>query len=278
MPLLPRCAVALVATASLTAASCGTADPAETAGDSTPTPIESVDTGISIARQIDGDSLELDVEGDVVEVRLLGINAPELADCQGPSARDALADLLDAGSITIEGGETDRFGRELVWLRAAGVDVNRAMVATGWALANHGDGGDLVADMRRAADAGVGLWDPATPGCSAIDADVRFVDAEPDPAGPDDENINGEYVVLGNDGTAAVDLTDWILRDESTGNRFTLPAFVLGAGEQVTVRTGCGSDSDTEIFWCSDFPVWSNRGETALLLGPDGSYVTHLFF
>ena len=176
------------------------------------------DSNVTIEREIDGDSLELRVDGEVVEVRLLGINAPELMDCSGPAARDALGGLLARGNLSIVGGETDRFGRELVWLEANGLDVSAAMVEAGWALANHNEGDGLVPSMQAAADAGIGAWAPGAGNCAPPTGNVQIVDAEPDPAGPDDQRMNDEYVVLANAGGEAVDLTGWIVRDESTGN------------------------------------------------------------
>lgn len=233
---------------------------------------------VTIAREIDGDSLELFIDGDVVEVRLLGVNAPELADCQGPAAGAALVDLLRSGPISVEVADTDRFGRALVWLRVGSLDVNREMVRAGWALANHGDGDHLEDDMEAAADAGLGMWNPTAGDCDGTDVEVLVVDAQPDPPGPDDERINDEYVVLENGNAVEVDLTGWILRDESTSNRLVFDDVMMAPGARLTVRSGCGTDTDDEYHWCSSSPVWSNRGETALLLGPDGSYVSHLFF
>lgn len=244
--------------------------PAEPAGDAT-------ESNITVDREIDGDSLELRIDGQVTEVRLLGINAPESADCQGPAATDALGTLLGAGPIRVDGSETDRFGRLLVRLEVDGVSVNETMVAQGWALAIHGDGDDYVDEMQRAAEAGLGLWSPDASGCTPVAGDLEITDAEPDPPGPDDQAMTSEFVEITNTGAATVDLTDWILRDESTGNRFTFGPASIDPGRSLRVVTGCGTDDDETIHWCSGNPVWSNRGETALLLGPDGTYVAHRF-
>jgi endonuclease YncB( thermonuclease family) len=235
------------------------------------------DSGIRIAREIDGDSLELEIDGAIVEVRLVGINAPELADCQGPAARDALGELLRAGNIAVSGSETDRFDRLLVELEVEGASVNEAMVRAGWALAIHGDGAAYVGAMRAAADDQVGMWSPSVPGCATVSDDVVVLDAEPDPPGRDEENLDQEYVVIANAGTEPLELGGWQLRDESTGNRFVFEDRRLGPGDELVLVTGCGQDSDREVFWCSEFPVWSNQGETVLVLAPDGAIAAHRF-
>ena len=81
--------------------------------------------------------------------------------------------------------------------------------------------------------------------------------------------------MIRNDGEAAVDLSDWSLRDESTRHRFEFPSVRLNPDERVRVRTGCGEneldDDPIELFWCDpEAPVWNNGGDTAFLLDLNG--------
>jgi micrococcal nuclease len=227
-------------------------------------------------RFVDGDSMEVEIDGRSIEVRLLGINAPELSDCQGPAARAALAELVGDAPVELVGEELDRYGRLLADVVAGGVDVNAEMVSSGWALAIHGSGDRHLPSAAGAAAAGRGLWNPTAGSCVAPPGSMAVVDAVANPPGPDDQNMNEELVVLANTGTTTVDLRGWILRDESTGNRLVMSSLLVAPGERVRVRTGCGTDTRTDVHWCSDGPVWSNGGDTVLLLGPGGSYAAHL--
>ncbi len=275
-----RCArfAVLGALAAVVIACAATSEP----GDPSPVPgpqLLAPDGAAMVHRHIDGDSLELEFGGSsvvVVEVRLIGINAPELTDCAGPAARDALAALIDGRAIEVSGTDLDAYGRRLVTLHVGDLDVNAEMVRTGWALAVHGDGDRLAGAANEAAAAGRGAWDPAAGTCIPRAERVRVVEAVANPPGPDEEHLDEELVVLENLGPTAVDLEGWILRDESTSNRFTIPDAELEPGARVRVRTGCGTDTAGDLYWCSRGPVWSNNGDTALLLGPDGSYVSHL--
>lgn len=229
-----------------------------------------------VTRVIDGDSVELLVDGIDIEARLIGINAPELADCQGPAATEALASVVrDQPVDLIEFGE-DRFGRLLVELLIGDESVNEAVVRAGWALGLHGDERNWTAQMEAAADAGLGMWDlPDT--CPPADARLVIADVQADPPGPDDDVLVDEWVEIENAGTDVVDLTGWTLRDESTSNRFTFDAGTLAPGDRLRLRTGCGTDTDRDIHWCSRAGVWSNRGETVLLLAPSGAIADHRF-
>lgn len=235
---------------------------------------------VMVTRFADGDSFEIEwidprpatVGRD--EVRLFGINAPEGPACFGHEARDELARLVAGSPVLIEmvGGERDGFGRVIanVW-NADGVSLNVEMVRVGAALA-FSDGGShadaIAAAQREAQAAGVGLWSQ----CSA-DADLAIVDIRFDAAGPDDENANDEWIEIANLGAVAVDLTGWGIRDESTRHRYRFPdGFRLGDAS-VRVRSGCGTDTDQDLFWCAGDPVWNNAGDTGFLVDADGRFV-----
>lgn len=223
---------------------------------------------VAVVEVIDGDSAVLRIDGVDTEVRLRGINAPERFDCGGAEARAALTRAL-SGDVAVVGDEVDRFGRLLVDLRGGTVDINGYLVDQGWALAYHADG-RYVARMRAASlGAETGWW--------GLDCDPTFDgvfvlgDVEPDPPGRDVENLDGEFVVIVNPAGDSASLGEWVLRDETTGHRFELPAIDVPAGGEVVVRTGVGADSVEEVFLGEERPVWSNGGETVLLLDPSGT-------
>lgn len=79
---------------------------------------------------IDGDSFYLEtLEGREVEVRLVGINAPEMDTPAGPPAREYCRRLLESAStITVEpepSGPVDKHGRVLAWVWLEFAEVNR---------------------------------------------------------------------------------------------------------------------------------------------------------
>ncbi len=236
-----------------------------------------------VERVIDGDSLELRVGGAPVEVRLVGINAPELTgldgaeSCNGQASRDHLRGLLDAAtSIRFLAGEEDRFGRRLGELLIDGRSVNAVMVDDGWALGLwSGERPALTESMMVAADSGRGLWGDRC-GPPRRD-DLAIVDWQMDPPGDDRANLGDEWVTIVNDGAEPVDLDGWTIRDETTTNRFRIVGYTLGAGDQLRVRSGIGTTGAGDYHLGSDFPVWSNRGETVLLLDPEGRLAAWAF-
>jgi endonuclease YncB( thermonuclease family) len=111
------------------------------------------------AEAIDGDSLRI----SGVEIRLKGIDAPELAQTcahgqrEAPCGREARAHLrrlLASGLATCIGEGKDRYGRLLAYCRVRGVDINAAMVRDGHAVsfgAYEAEEADAKAGYR-------GLW------------------------------------------------------------------------------------------------------------------------
>ncbi len=231
----------------------------------------------SVTRVIDGDSLLLQVDGQSVEVRLLGINAPEHDECIGPEAALHLATLIGDEPMTVSFDGQDQYGRSLGEVFASGASVNASMVADGFALAMSTPGFahffDLEAD---AAKSGAGLWAESICGAAGPRPAVSIVAMDANPPGPDKDALDQETITLANRGATAIDLSNWVVRDESTANRLHLPAgTVLAPGERLTISSGCGTSTEI-VYWCARGPIWNNSGDTALLLDAFGRIVSTL--
>lgn len=112
-------------------------------------------------RVVDGDSLE---KGEV-RIRLIGIDAPEyLQDCHdknnekyrcGIKATEYLQSLMH-GQIKCEHKGKDRYGRYLSeCFNSGGININRQMVISGWAIA-YGD--DYAEEEKVAKNSKAGVW------------------------------------------------------------------------------------------------------------------------
>jgi endonuclease YncB( thermonuclease family) len=254
--------------------SAGTTAPASTA------PAEITGAPAELITVFDGDTLLVRLDGVEEEVRLLGINAPERDECFGSASRAAATALLEATPLLVEViGERDQFGRLLAYVWAGGLPVNRRLLEEGHALVlqtDHPRRAEFLAAEERAFTAGTGLWAAAACGAPARAA-VALADIEPDPPGPDEDDPNGEWVLLANREAQRVDLSYWMLRDESSQNRYRFPdGFSLDTGAAVAVHTGCGNDGPDHLYWCAGGPVWNNGGDTALLLDPAGNVAARL--
>lgn len=227
----------------------------------------------SLVRVIDGDSLLIESGGERIEMRLAGVNAPEIDECLGAEAAVTLEALTSSVPLAVRLDGQDQFGRSLGDVLVDGASVAERMVAEGMALAisGSGDSGRFALQERARRD-GEGIWSASACGATGPIPSVTIIALTADPAGPDEDDLDAETVTIANTGTAAVDLSGWTIRDESTVNRFRFPPGTeLAPGTSLTVSSGCNGPG---LSWCSSGPIWNNGGDTALLLEPVGRIVS----
>ncbi|TSC76223.1 MAG: micrococcal nuclease [Parcubacteria group bacterium Gr01-1014_31] len=143
-----------------------------------------LDASASVARVIDGDTIELK---DGRRVRYLGIDAPEFSrkDCFANESKMANERLVLGKTVRLERDrtDTDRFGRLLRYVYINDTMVNETLVADGFAFASRYPPDVLYAPalddaMAQAKAAKRGLW-----GACAAAADAAAVAATPPPGG-----------------------------------------------------------------------------------------------
>lgn len=125
---------------------------------------------------VDGDTIKVDIGGEVHTLRYIGIDAPETVHPEepvqwmGPQASEANRQLVEGQTVYLEKdvSETDQYGRLLRYVYLEdGTFVNAELVRLGYALSatyqpdvKHQD--QLVASQQEAREAERGLWG-ATP-------------------------------------------------------------------------------------------------------------------
>jgi len=94
-----------------------------------------------------------------------------------------------------------------------------------------------------------------------------------DAAGDDRDNLNDEYVVFRNAGAEPLAMGGWTVADEA-GHSYTVPdGFTLEPDATVTLHTGSGTDTDTDLYWGSGRPIWNNGGDTVTVTDADNETV-----
>lgn len=128
---------------------------------------ETSEASVAVRYVKDGDSFSAVIDGEVRDVRLEGIDAPELSQtCQradggewpcGREARAALVALLNRGALQCSLRARDRYQRHIALCTqdAAQDSVNAAMVRSGMAVAN---GDSFLWEESEATSARRGVW------------------------------------------------------------------------------------------------------------------------
>lgn len=115
-----------------------------------------------VVRVKDGDSL-LVQRADVKrtsELRLAGIDAPELSQPWGIQSRSALRRFAQGSAVRVEVTDRDRYGRLVARVWQGRIYVNAEMTRQGhaWAFDRYLADGAIRAGQREARAAGRGLW------------------------------------------------------------------------------------------------------------------------
>lgn len=112
--------------------------------------------------------------------------------------------------------------------------------------------------------------DAATCEPTASERPIRIGRIHEDPAGPDAEALEDEWIEIINTEDSAVDLTGWHVHD-ADGNRYDFPdGAAIPAQDAVTLRTGAGEDTETDLYWGSTEPIWDNDEDTVCLVDDTG--------
>jgi micrococcal nuclease len=217
---------------------------------------------VQVRSVADGDSVTLE---DGRRVRLIGINAPETDQFLYEEAGQFLRNRIDDKTIYLEFDEepTDQFDRLLayVWLDDSLINVEVLLggLAASYFIPPNTRYRSLFERAERTAqDKEIGLW-------VAGDAILAINNIVYDAPGPDDENLNGEWVEIRNDDDESVNLRGFTLRDMSSTNLYVFGAVKVPPGSILRIYSGCGQDTPTEVYWCNDTSIWNNSGDTATL-------------
>ena len=85
-------------------------------------------------------------------------------------------------------------------------------------------------------------------------------------------SLNHEWARVHNYSSRARTLTGWTIRDTS-GHVYRFPTFTLRAGYSVTLHTGRGTNTRTNLYWDADNYVWNNDGDKAILKNRAGTRI-----
>lgn len=158
------------------------ATPEPTEPSNSQTDDESKKEFFNVVKVVDGDTMDVSINGQTERLRLIGIDTPETVDprkpvqCFGREASDKAKSLLSSARVAIEQdasqGERDKYGRLLVYVFLEdGTNFNRYMIAEGYAheytyRVPYKYQTTFKAAQRAASDNEKGLWASST--CNGV--------------------------------------------------------------------------------------------------------------
>ena len=123
---------------------------------------------LKIKRVVDGDTVHVFSKGEVLKVRLVEIDTPEMDQPHGQEAKEYLENLLKDGYINLDISGTDIYKRKLGRIYWKEKDINRLMVKSGhaWVYDQYVTDQTFYEDQNYARSRKLGLWksnDPIQP-------------------------------------------------------------------------------------------------------------------
>jgi len=236
----------------------------------------------SVVSVVDGDTIKVNIKGEIFTVRYIGIDTPETVhpskpvEYLGKEASDMNEELVLGKDIFLykDVSETDQYGRLLRYVVVDGLFVNDELVRRGYAMASTyppdvACAESLRAAQNMAADQELGLWapqvgaTPTLPGADNVDTDIEityiFYDGTVSQQEPD------EYVKIKNNGSSSINLQGWTLNDES-GKTFTFPSHVIDPGQVCHIYTNQDHPETCGFNWqFTSSAIWNNSGDCAVL-------------
>jgi micrococcal nuclease len=146
------------------------------AGDADPGPRDADDAArgparAAVLRVVDGDTIEVELDGSEEDVRYIGVDTPETVkpgepvQCYGPEASERNHRLVEGRFVRLvfDSELRDDYGRLLAYVYVGDRFVNAALVRGGYARTlaippNTSRAAELDELQQRAASSGAGLW------------------------------------------------------------------------------------------------------------------------
>lgn len=118
-----------------------------------------------VVQIVDGDSLTIVIDGEMVRVRLAEIDAPESKQPYTKRSKKSLSDLCFWIEAELTSITKDQYGRTLARVKCNGLDVNAEQVKRGmaWVYEGHAEDPELYRLQAEARAAKRGIWSTKYP-------------------------------------------------------------------------------------------------------------------
>ena len=155
-----------------------------------PTAAPSGEETAAVTNVVDGDTIDVNLNGAIVRVRYIGMDTPETGAPCGAEATNANAALVAGQTVRMvrDVSETDRYGRLLRYVYVGNTFVNGALVAGGWAEAV-----DYPPDTAQSATLHSLMAQGAGRGCALVAAPLPTQPAPEATAPPAGGNCDPSY-------------------------------------------------------------------------------------
>lgn len=237
-----------------------------------------------VVNVIDGDTIDVEINGQIYRVRYIGVDTPERGDPFYSEATNFNRSLVEGKTVYLQKdvSETDRYDRLLRYVYLEdGTFVNLVLVCEGYAQVltvppdvAHAD--DFLACEQQARNAGKGLWSiqpTSTPTPVQSDNSIGVIISYIYYDGQKGRNEPDEYAVIKNISGIPVNIGGWRLNAGDPGQDFIFPDFVLQPGQECRIYTNEIHPESCGFSFGSGKAIWRNSGDCGYLYDSSGKLV-----
>lgn len=114
---------------------------------------------------LDGDTVLIRRDGDLIKIRLADIDAPEHAQAFGEASKQSLSGMVQGKQVNVVSRAIDQYGRMVAYLSIDGMDVNNEQIKRGmaWEYSSFHRNHALRSMQSEARSSRLGLWSQGKP-------------------------------------------------------------------------------------------------------------------
>ena len=238
----------------------------------------------TVSNVVDGDTIDVLIEGASFHVRYIGMDAPEVGEPYSSEATSRNTELVQGRTVTLvkDASETDISGRLLRYVLSGNSFVNYSLVRDGFAYAST-QRPDVACSIafaeaqNLAVSEGAGLWavNPAPPSpthtpASVPNIQITFILFDGTVPGVEGD----EFVQITNQGSTAVNLQEWRLNAGDPGQDFYFPNFLLDPGLSCRIYTNENHPEYCGFSFGRGQEIWNNSEDCGYLYDEEGAQVS----
>jgi len=243
---------------------------------------------VRVLRVVDGDTIEVELDGQSCTVRYIGIDTPETV-CPGrevepfgPEASAKNEELVGGSVVALEKdvSETDKYGRLLRYVWVGDVMVNAEMVRLGYAQVSTYPPDvkyqERLLQLQHEARANCrGLWavvatECMEPGLGEAQVVIQYILYD----GCVPQVESDEYAQILNQGAEPVNLAGWRLNAGAPGDDLNFPDLELEPGQSCRVYTNEVHPETGGLSFGISRAMWNNKGDCGYLYDAVGELVS----
>lgn len=229
-----------------------------------------------VVRVIDGDTIEINISGDLEKIRLLDVNTPEKGEFYHEQALNYLNRTLLGKVIFLEAKERDKYERLLGYVFYNYELINEQILKSGYGHYFSYQDTKYTNELKDAEEYAqknfLGIWQKSNDSCS----ECIILKELDNGKGKDDCEAGTEFAIFYNKCEYRCDLNGWSVKDSAT-HIYKFKGNIIAQDKKLILYNGVGTDNATTLFWqnkgCAS--LWNDAGDALFLRDKEGGIVVY---